>query len=86
MELILQLIRKETLELVIICGAFEAGATYSFRCIHANNWTGGKVDFATTVSAKIIGNAAVGYTVGQTAELAAIGASAAVKSGCECHC
>ena len=34
-----------------------------------------------TVSAKIIGNAAVGYTVGQTAELAAIGASAAVKSG-----
>ena len=34
-----------------------------------------------TVSSKIIGNAAVGYTVGQTAELAAIGASAAVKSG-----
>ena len=32
-------------------------------------------------TAKIIGNAAVGYTVGQTAELAAIGASAAVKSG-----
>ena len=34
-----------------------------------------------TVSAKIIGNAAVGYTVGQTAELAAIGFSAAAKSG-----
>ena len=34
-----------------------------------------------TVSAKIIGNAAVGYTVGQTAELAAVGLSAAVKSG-----
>ena len=31
--------------------------------------------------AKIIGNAAVGYTVGQTAELAAIGLSAATKSG-----
>ena len=31
--------------------------------------------------AKIIANAAVGYTVGQTAELAAIGLSAATKSG-----
>ena len=56
-----------------LCGAFEAGVT-------ANNWTGGKV-VLETVSAKIIGNAAVGYTVGQTAELAAVGLSAAVKSG-----
>ena len=63
----------------LICGAFEAGATY-ISGVTANNWTGGKV-VLETVSAKIIGNAAVGYTVGQTAELAAIGASAAVKSG-----
>ena len=62
----------------LICGAFEAGATY-ISGVTANNWTGGKV-VLETVSAKIIGNAAVGYTVGQTAELAAIGASAAVKS------
>ena len=62
-----------------LCGAFEAGATY-ISGVTANNWTGGKV-VLETVSAKIIGNAAVGYTVGQTAELAAIGASAAVKSG-----
>ena len=63
----------------LLCGAFEAGATY-ISGVTANNWTGGKV-VLETVSAKIIGNAAVGYTVGQTAELAAIGASAAVKSG-----
>ena len=48
--------------------------------VTANNWTGGKV-VLETVSAKIIGNAAVGYMVGQTAELAAVGLSAAVKSG-----
>ena len=63
----------------LICGAFEAGATY-ISGVTANNWTGGKV-VLKTVSAKIIGNAAVGYTVGQTAELAAVGLSAAVKSG-----
>ena len=63
----------------LICGAFEAGATY-ISGVTANNWTGGKV-VLETVSAKIIGNAAVGYTVGQTAELAAVGLSAAVKSG-----
>ena len=63
----------------LICGAFEAGATY-ISGVTANNWTGGKV-VLKTVSAKIIGNAAVGYTVGQTAELAALGLSAAVKSG-----
>ena len=63
----------------LICGAFEAGATY-ISGVTANNWTGGKV-VLETVSAKIIGNAAVGYTVGQTAELAAIGFSAAAKSG-----
>ena len=62
-----------------LCGAFEAGATY-ISGVTANNWTGGKV-VLETVSAKIIGNAAVGYTVGQTAELAAIGLSAAAKSG-----
>ena len=62
-----------------ICGAFEAGATY-ISGVTANNWTGGKV-VLETVSAKIIGNAAVGYTVGQTAELAAVGLSGAVKSG-----
>ena len=62
-----------------LCGAFEAGATY-ISGVTANNWTGGKV-VLETVSAKIIGNAAVGYTVGQTAELAAVGLSAAVKSG-----
>ena len=63
----------------LLCGAFEAGATY-ISGVTANNWTGGKV-VLETVSAKIIGNAAVGYTVGQTAELAALGLSAAVKSG-----
>ena len=63
----------------LICGAFEAGATY-ISGVTANNWTGGKV-VLETVSAKIIGNVAVGYTVGQTAELAAVGLSAAVKSG-----
>ena len=61
-----------------LCGAFEAGATY-ISGVTANNWTGGKV-VLETVSAKIIGNAAVGYTVGQTAELAAVGLSAAVSS------
>ena len=63
----------------LLCGAFETGATY-ISGVTANNWTGGKV-VLETVSAKIIGNAAVGYTVGQTAELAAVGLSAAVKSG-----
>ena len=63
----------------LMCGAFEAGATY-ISGVTANNWTGGKV-VLETVSAKIIANAAVGYIVGQTAELAAIGLSAATKSG-----
>ena len=62
-----------------LCGAFEAGVTY-ISGVTANSWTGGKV-VLETVSAKIIGNAAVGYTVGQTAELAAVGLAAAVKSG-----
>ena len=61
----------------LLCGAFEAGATYILG-VTANNWTGGKV-VLETVSAKIIGNAAVGYTVGQTAELAAVGVTAAVS-------
>ena len=63
----------------LLCRTFEAGATY-ISGVTANNWTRGKV-VLETVSAKIIGNAAVGYTVGQTAELAAVGLSAAVKSG-----
>ena len=63
----------------LLCRTFEAGATY-ISGVTANNWTGGKV-VLETVSAKIIGNAAVGYTVGQTAELAAIGLSAATNSG-----
>ena len=33
-----------------------------------------------TTAAQIIGNAGVGYTVGQTAELAAVGVTAAVSS------
>ena len=63
----------------LLCRTFEAGATY-ISGVTANNWTRGKV-VLETVSAKIIGNAAVGYAVGQTAELAAVGLSAAIKSG-----
>ncbi|MFR0907949.1 MAG: RHS repeat domain-containing protein, partial [Lachnospiraceae bacterium] len=61
-----------------ICGVFEAGATY-VSGFTANNWTGERVALETT-AAQIIGNAGVGYTVGQTAELAAVGLSAAVSS------
>ena len=56
-----------------ICGVFEAGATY-VSGFTANNWTGERVALETT-AAQIIGNAGVGYTVGQTAELAAVGLS-----------
>ena len=59
-----------------ICGVFEAGATY-VSGFTANNWTGERVALETT-AAQILGNAGVGYTVGQTAELAAVGLSAAV--------
>ena len=45
----------------LICGAFEAGATY-ISGVTANNWTGGKV-VLETVSAKIIGNAATALSV-----------------------
>ena len=58
-----------------ICGVFEAGATY-VSGFTANNWTGERVALETT-AAQIIGN---GYTVGQTAELAAVGVTAAVSS------
>ena len=61
-----------------ICGVFEAGATY-VSGFTANNWTGERVALETTAP-QIIGNAGVGYTVGQTAELAAVGLSAAVSS------
>ena len=61
-----------------ICGVFEAGATY-VSGFTANNWTGERVALETS-AAQIIGNAGVGYTVGQTAELAAVGLSAAVSS------
>ena len=61
-----------------ICGVFEAGATY-VSGFTANNWTGERVALEIT-AAQIIGNAGVGYTVGQTAELAAVGLSAAVSS------
>jgi len=61
-----------------ICGVFETGATY-VSGFTANNWTGERVALETT-AAQIIGNAGVGYTVGQTAELAAVGLSAAVSS------
>ena len=61
-----------------ICGVFEAGAPY-VSGFTANNWTGERVALETT-AAQIIGNAGVGYTVGQTAELAAVGLSAAVSS------
>ena len=61
-----------------ICGVFEAGATY-VSGFTANNWTGERVALETT-AAQIIGNAGVGYTVRQTAELAAVGLSAAVSS------
>ena len=44
-----------------------------------NKWTG-DVEL-TTKASQVIANAAVGYTVGQTAELAAIGLSAATNSG-----
>ncbi len=62
----------------LICGAFEAGATY-VSGFTANNWTGERVALETT-AAQIIGNAGVGYTVGQTAELAVVGVTAAVSS------
>ena len=57
-----------------ICGVFEAGATY-VSGFTANNWTGERVALETT-AVQIIGNAGVGYTVGQTA----VGVTAAVSS------
>ena len=62
-----------------ICGVFEAGATY-VSGFTANNWTGERVALETTAAQINLGNAGVGYTVGQTAELAAVGLSAAVSS------
>ena len=62
----------------IVCGIIEGGATMASGYI-CNKWTG-DVEL-TTKASQVIANAAVGYTVGQTAELAAIGFSAAAKSG-----
>ena len=62
----------------IVCGIIEGGATMASGYI-CNKWTG-DVEL-TTKAYQVIANAAVGYTVGQTAELAAIGFSAAAKSG-----
>ena len=62
----------------IVCGIIEGGATMASGYI-CNKWTG-DVEL-TTKASQVIANAAVGYTVGQTAELAAIGLSAAAKSG-----
>ena len=62
----------------IVCGIIEGGATMASGYI-CNKWTG-DVEL-TTKASQVIANAAVGYTVGQTAELAAIGFSATAKSG-----
>ena len=62
----------------IVCGIIEGCATMASGYI-CNKWTG-DVEL-TTKASQVIANAAVGYTVGQTAELAAIGFSAAAKSG-----
>ena len=62
----------------IVCGIIEGGATMASGYI-CNKWTG-DVEL-TTKASQVIANAAVGYTVGQTAELAAIGLSAATNSG-----
>ena len=62
----------------IVCGIIEGCATMASGYI-CNKWTG-DVEL-TTKAYQVIANAAVGYTVGQTAELAAIGFSAAAKSG-----
>ena len=62
-----------------LCGAFEAGATYVVG-VTANRWTSPEKVILATKAAQIIGNAAVGYTLGQTAELAVVGVSAAITS------
>ena len=62
----------------IVCGIIEGCATMASGYI-CNKWTG-DVEL-TTKASQVIANAAVGYTVGQTAELAAIGLSAATNSG-----
>ena len=63
----------------IMCGALEAGATYVVG-VTANRWTSPEKVILATKAAQIIGNAAVGYTLGQTAELAVVGVSAAITS------
>ena len=63
----------------LMCGAFEAGATYVVG-VTANSWTSPENVILATKAAQIIGNAAVGYTLGQTAELAVVGVTAAITS------
>ena len=63
----------------LMCGAFEAGATYVVG-VTANRWTSPEKVILATKAAQIIGNAAVGYTLGQTAELAVVGVTAAITS------
>ena len=62
-----------------VCGGLESVGTYVAGAT-ANSWTSPENVILATKAAQIIGNAGVGYTVGQTAELAAVGLSAAVSS------
>ena len=62
-----------------LCGALEAGATYVAGAA-ANILTSPKRVILATKAAQVIGNAAVGYTLSQTAELAVVGVSAAITS------
>ena len=62
-----------------VCGGLEAVGTYVAGAT-ANSWTSPENVILATKAAQIIGNAAVGYTLGQTAELAVVGVSAAITS------
>lgn len=62
-----------------MCGGLEAVGTYVAGAT-ANSWTSPENVILATKAAQIIGNAAVGYTLGQTAELAVVGVSAAITS------
>ena len=62
-----------------VCGGLEAVGTYVAGAT-ANSWTSPENVILATKAAQIIGNAAVGYTLGQTAELAVAGVSAAITS------
>ena len=62
-----------------VCGGLESVGTYVAGAT-ANSWTSPENVILATKAAQIIGNAAVGYTLGQTAELAVVGVSAAITS------